>query len=153
VVLPACDGGEAGGSPPVKVRPIYAGDGFRLELRDERYEWNAERSGRSLSGEIWLLMDEGLAAEQRPTMLYGKLFLDVDVSGEWSDIDGGTAGILDDPLRDAFAVVPPDVTELKLGPMTRTGVRPVDPPAWRGWVKLPDGSEPGASIPAQALDQ
>ena len=97
-------------------------------------------------------MDAALPAELRPTMLYGRLFLDVDISGEWSDIDGGTAGILDDSLREAFAVVPAEGNELKLGPLIRTGVRPIDPPAWRGAVKLPDGSVVGASIPAEAID-
>jgi hypothetical protein len=134
------------------VREIYAGEGFRIELRDESYTWNTERSARSLSAEIWLVIDPTLPAEQRPSMLHGTLFLDVDASGEYSKIDGGTAGILDDPLRDAFALVPADLNEVKLGPITQTGVRPIDPPAWRGSVRLPNGEEAGASIRAEAIE-
>lgn len=152
--LAACGGGEepVPEQTGLPARLIHQGEGFRIELRDETYTWNSERSARSLSAELWLLIDEDLAAEQRPSMLYGRLFLDVDISGEWSDIDGGTAGILDDSLREARAVVPADLNEIKLGPLTRTGVRPVDPPAWRGSVKMPDGSEVGASIPAEAIE-
>ena len=134
------------------VREIYAGEGFRIELRDESYTWNTERSARSLSAEIWLVIDPSLAAEQRPSMLYGTLFLDVDASREYSGIDGGTAGILDDPLREARTLVPADLNEVKLGPITQTGVRPVDPPAWRGAVRLPNGEEAGASIRAEAIE-
>lgn len=134
------------------VRAIYAGEGFRVELRDESYTWNQERSARSLSAEIWLVIDPTLAAEQRPSMLYGTLFLDVDASREYSGIDGGTAGILDDLLREARTVVPADLNEVKLGPITQTGVRPVDPPAWRGSVRLPNGEEVGASIRAEAIE-
>lgn len=150
-LLPSCssENGAAVG-PQGAVALVYQGEGFRLELRNESLEWNDKHSSRALSGEVWLLIDAELPAEQRPTMLYGLLFLDVDRSREWSDIDGGTASIMDDPLRDAFAVVPADVTELKLGPITRSGVRPADPPFWRAWVKMPDGSLQGASLAAQA---
>lgn len=134
------------------MREIFAGDGFRIELRDESYTWNTERSARSLSAEIWLLIDPTLAPEQRPSMLYGTLYLDVDASREYSGIDGGTAGILDDPLREARTLVPADLNEVKLGPITQTGVRPVDPPAWRGAVRLPNGEEAGASIRAEAIE-
>jgi len=134
------------------VREIYAGNGFRIELRDESYTWNTERSARSLSAEIWLVIEPTLAAEQRPSMLYGTLFLDVDASGEYSGVDGGTAGILDDPLREARILVPADLNEVKLGPVTQTGVRPIDPPAWRGSVRLPNGEEVGASIRAEAIE-
>lgn len=152
--LAAC-GGEEGESPEqtgLPARLIHQGEGFRIELRDETYTWNSERSARSLSAEVWLMIDQDLPAEQRPTMLYGRLFLDVDISGEWSDIDGGTAGILDDSLREARALVPEGMNEVKLGPLTRTGVRPIDPPAWRGSVKMPDGSEVGGSIAAEAIE-
>lgn len=154
LALAAC-GGEEAVTPEqsgLPARLIHQGEGFRIELWNENYTWNSERSARSLSAEVRLFVDEDLPAEQRPTMLYGRLFLDVDISGEWSDIDGGTAGILDDPLREARAVVPADLNEVVLGPLTRTGVRPVDPPAWRGAVKLADGSEVGASIPAEAIE-
>jgi hypothetical protein len=135
-----------------KVREIYAGQGFRIELRDESYTWNTERSARSLSAEIWLVIDPTLPAEQRPSMLYGRLFLDVDASGEYSEVDGGTAGILDDSLREGFTLVPAELNEVKVGPVTRTGVRPIDPPAWRGSVRLPNGEEVGASIRAEAVE-
>lgn len=154
LALAAC-GGEEAPQPEqsgLPARLIYQGEGFRLELHNETYTWNSERSARSLSAEVRLFIDEDLPAEQRPTMLYGRLFLDVDISGEWSDLDGGTAGILDDSLREARAVVPSDLNEVVLGPLTRTGVRPVDPPAWRGSVKLADGSEAGASISAEAIE-
>jgi hypothetical protein len=134
------------------VREIYVGEGFRIELRDESYTWNKERSARSLSAEIWLVMDPSLPTEQRPSMLYGRLFLDVDASGEYSGIDGGNAGILDDSLREARVLVPADLNEVKLGPVTQTGVRPIDPPAWRGSVRLPNGEEAGASIRAKAIE-
>ncbi|MCH2100341.1 MAG: hypothetical protein MK209_00240 [Planctomycetes bacterium] len=134
------------------ARLIYQGEGFRLELHNEAYTWNSERSARSLSAEVHLLIDEDLPNERRPTMLYGRLFLDVDISGEWSGVDGGTAGILDDSLREARAVVPLELNKVVLGPFTRTGVRPVDPPAWRGAVKLSSGSEVGASVLAEAIE-
>lgn len=136
----------------VPAREIFAAEGFRIELRDESYTWNTERSARSLSAEIWLLIDPNLPAEHRPSMLYGTLYLDVDASREYSEIDGGTAGILDDELRKARTVVPADLNEVKLGPITQTGVRPIDPPAWRGSVRLPNGEEVGASLRAEAIE-
>ena len=151
-LLPSCGNGEESGGGAVEgpTQLIHQGEGFRLELRNEKLEWNEKRSARSLSGEVWLVLDADLPESERPTMLYGLLYLDVDRSREWSDIDGGTASILDDPLRDAVAVIPPDVQELKLGPITRSGVRPSDPPFWRAWVKMPDESVIGASIAAKA---
>ena len=106
LALAAC-GGEEAVTPEqsgLPARLIHQGEGFRIELWNENYTWNSERSARSLSAEVRLFIDEDLPAEQRPTMLYGRLFLDVDISGEWSDLDGGTAGILDDSLREARVV-------------------------------------------------
>ncbi len=151
-LLVGCGSETPADTSTAKVREIYAGEGFRIELRDESYTWNTARSARSLSAEIWLVIEPTLAAERRPSMLYGKLFLDVDASGEYSEVDGGTAGILDDLLREGRTLVPADLNEVKVGPVTQTGVRPVDPPAWRGSVRLPNGEEVGASIRAEAIE-
>jgi len=151
-VFARCGSEPSNAADAGSMREIFAGEGFRIELRDESYTWNTERSARSLSAEIWLVIEPTLAPEQRPSMLYGTLYLDVDASREYSAIDGGTAGILDDPLREARTVVPADLNEVKLGPITQTGVRPVDPPAWRGAVRLPNGEEAGASIRAEAIE-
>jgi len=151
--LPACGESEGASSvsdSAVEIRQVFKGEGFRIELRDEQNAWNEEKNARSLSGEVWLVIDPELATEQRPTMLYAQLYLDVDASGEWSEVDGGTVGILDDPLRAGKLLVRPEDSEVKLGPIQQTGVRPIDPPAWRAWVRLADGSEFGASIPAKA---